>query len=92
MTEAFKDLSGFRHIVDDFVICDSNVSDHESHVNQFLQCCADFNISLNTEKCQFFQHQVTFAGFQLSAEGYQVDSSITAAITNYLTPTNCTEL
>ena len=92
MTEAFRGLSGFRRIVDDFVIYDSNITDHESHVKQFLQHCADFNISLNTEKCQFFQHQVTFAGFQLSAEGYQVDPSITAAITNYLTPTNYSEL
>ena len=92
MTEAFRGLSGFRRIVNDFVIYDSNISDYESHVKQFLQCCADFNISLNTEKFQFFQRQVTFAGFQLSAEGYQVDPSITAAITNYPTPTNRSEL
>ena len=92
MTDAFRGLSGFRRIVDDFVIYDNNVGDHESHVKQFLQRCADCNISLNTEKCQFFQHQVTFAGFQLSAEGYQVDPSITAAITAYPSPTNRSEL
>ena len=55
MAEAFKGLSGFRRIVDDFVIYDSNASEHEHHVKQFLQRCADFNISLNIEKCQFFQ-------------------------------------
>ena len=92
MTDAFRGLSGFRRIVDDFVIYDSNVSDHESYVKQFLQRCADCNISLNTEKCQFFQRQVTFAGFQLSADGYQVDPSITAAITAYPSPTNRSEL
>ena len=92
MTDAFRGLSGFRRIVDDFVIYDSNISDHESHVKQFLQRCADCNISLNTEKCQFFQRQVTFAGFQLSADGYQVDPSITAAITAYPSPTNRSEL
>lgn len=89
-TDAFRDFSGFRRIVDDFVIYDSNASDHESHVMQFLQCCVNYNIS--TEKCQFFQRQVTFTSFQLSAEGYQVDSSITAAITAYPSPTNCAEL
>ena len=92
MAEAFRGLSGFQRIVDDFVIYDSNASTHEQDVKQFLQCCANFNISLNIEKCQFFQQQVTFAGFQVSAEGYQVDPSITTAITNYLTPTNRTEL
>ena len=92
MTDAFRGLSGFRRIVDDFVIYDSNVSDHESHVKQFLQRCADCNISLNTEKCQFFQRQVTFAGFKLSADGYQVDPSITVAIIAYPSPTNRSEL
>ena len=92
MTDAFRGLSGFRRIVDDFVIYDSNISDHESHVKQFLQRCTDCNISLNTEKCQFFQRQVTFAGFQLSADGYQVNPSITAAITAYPSPTNRSEL
>ena len=92
MTEAFRGLTGFRRIVDDFVIYDSNISDHENHVKQFLQCCADCNISLNTDKCQFFQRQVTFAGFQLSADGYQVDPSITTAITAYPSPTNRSEL
>ena len=92
MTEAFRGLSGFRRIVDDFVIYDSNISEHEKHVRQFLQRCADCNITLNTDKCQFFKRQVTFAGFQLSAEGYQVDPSITLAITAYPSPTNRSEL
>ena len=92
MAEAFRGLSGFRRIVDDFVIYGSNAGEHEHHVQKFLQRCADFNISLTIEKCQFFKQQVTFAGFQLSARGYQVDPSITAAITNYPTPTNRSEL
>ena len=37
MTEAFAGLSGFRRIVDDIVIYDSNVTDHVAHVKQFLQ-------------------------------------------------------
>ena len=37
MTEAFSGLSGFRRIVDDFVIYDSNITEHINHVKQFLQ-------------------------------------------------------
>ena len=59
MTEAFRGLSEFRRIVDDFVIYDSNINDHVS---------------------------------QLSAEGYQVDPSITAAFTAYPSSTNHSEL
>ena len=67
MAEAFKGLSGFRRIVDNFVIYDSNITDHISHVQQFLQRRMDNNIALNVDKCQFFRTQVTFAGFQLSS-------------------------
>ena len=93
MTEAFAGLSGFRRVVDDIVIYDSNVdTDHVAHVKQFLQRCVDRNISLNVQKCKFFQRQVTFAGFQLSAKGYQVDESITEAIAKYPTPSSRTDL
>ena len=40
----------------------------------------------------FFQTEVTFAGFQLSSNGYQVDRSITDAISNFPAPTSRTEL
>ena len=92
MTEAFNGLSGFRRIVDDFVIYDSNIADHLTHVEQFLQRCAENNIALNMEKCQFFKSEVTFAGFQLSSRGYKVDPSITEAITRYPIPANRTDL
>jgi len=92
MTEAFRDLTRFRHIVDDFVIYDNNITDHVSHVQQSLQRCADNNITLNIDKCQFFKSQVTFAGFQLLSKGYKIDPSITEAITNYPTPTNQSDL
>lgn len=92
MTEAFHGLTGFRRIVDDFVIYDSNITDHTNHVQQFLQRCVDYNIALNIDKCQLFKTQVTFAGFQLSADGYKIDPSITEAITKYPTPTSRTDL
>ena len=107
MTEAFTGLSGFRRVVDDIVIYDiviydiviydiviydSNVEDHVAHVKQFLQRCVNQNIALNIDKCKFFQNQVTFAGFQLSVSGYQIDESITEAISKYPTPTSRTEL
>ena len=92
MAEAFNGLSGFRRIVDDFVIYDSNITDHISHVQQFLERCAENNIALNTEKCQFSKTQVTFAGFQLSSSGYKIDPAITEAITKYPTPANRSDL
>jgi len=73
-------------------IYDDNELEHATHVRQFLQCCADKHIALNPEKCKFSQNKVTFAGFTLSADGYQVDRSITDAITKFPTPSNRTDL
>jgi len=92
MAEAFADLTGFRRIVDDIVIYDSDLQQHVTHVKQFLQRCADKHIALNLGKCKFCQTEVTFAGFRLSAQGYQVDDSITEAISKFPKPTNRTDL
>ena len=59
MDEAFAGLSGFRRIVDDVIIYDSNTTHHADHVRQFLQRCADRGITLNTSKWKFSQPKVT---------------------------------
>ena len=85
-------LTDFRRVVNDIIIYDDNELKHAIHVKQFLQCCADKHIALNPEMCKFSQNKVTFAGFTLSADGYQVDHFITKAITKFPTPTNRTDL
>ena len=92
MAEAFTGLSGFRRIVDDIVIYDDDATEHAHHVKAFLQRCADRQIALNLDKCHFLQEEVTFACFKLRGDGYQVDRSITDAISNFPTPTNRTDL
>ena len=92
MDEAFAGLSGYRRIVDDVVIYDSDVTQHTTHVREFLQRCAERKIILNNDKWEFAKSQVTFAGFILSEQGYQVDSSITQAIANFPTPVTRTDL
>ena len=84
--EAFAGLSGYRRIVDDAVIYDSNERDHTDHVRQFLQRCTEKKITLNTDKWQFAKASISFAGFTLSADGYRVDQSITEAVSNFPTP------
>ena len=63
MAEAFAGLTGFRRIVDDIVIYDSEITQHANHVREFLQRCAEKQITLNLDKCKFCQTQVTFLDF-----------------------------
>ena len=92
MDEAFIGLPGFRRIVDDIVIYDQNRAERVSHIRKFLQRCAEKNITLNRSKWKFVQTTVDFAGFILSPKGYQIDPSITQAITEFPTPANRTDL
>ena len=92
MDEAFAGLPGFRRVVDDVVIYDQDRAQHGSHVRQFLQRCAEKNITLNLAKWKFAQTTVDFAGFILSPRGYQIDPSITQAIADFPTPGSRTDL
>ena len=74
------------------VIYDSDAAQHVTSDRAFLQRSADKQIVLNIDKCLFFQSTVTFAGFQLSSNGNQVDKSITDAIASFPTPNNRTDL
>ena len=78
--------------MDDIIIYDCDEQQHTAHVRQFLQCCAEKHIALNLDKCKFSHSKVTFAGFTLSAQGYQIDQSIIDAISQFPTPKNRTDL
>ena len=88
MDEALRGLSGYRRVIDNIVMYDSDVVQHGSHVRQFLHQCADYRITLNINKFKYAQPEVQFAGFVLSAEGYSVDPAITNAIQQFPTPSN----
>ena len=92
MDEAFSGLTGYRWVVDDIVIYESDSTQHAKHVRQFLLRCAERRITLNQDKWEYAQPRVTFAGFNLSKDGYSIDSAITDAIAKFPTPSNRTDL
>ena len=90
--EALAGMKDFRKIVDDVVVFDHNEQEHVEHVRQLLQRCKEKQISLNREKFRFCQTEVPFAGFTLMPEGYSISCDITAAISNFPTPSSRTDL
>ena len=92
MDEAFSGLSGYRRIVDDIVIYDSDIEKHEIHVRQFLQRCTNKNITLNRDKWVYARPLVEFAGFVLKPDGYRINGAITEAISKFPTPTTRSDL
>ena len=74
--EAFAGLTGYRRIVDDIVIYDSDKAQHTDHVRQFLRRCSERKITLNTEKWLFAKTEVNFARFHLSVNPPSSPSSV----------------
>ena len=92
MDKALREFKHYRKIVDDIVIFDSNFDERIAHVKQFLATSADKGISLHSDKFKFAEHEVTFAGYRLSQDGYHIDKSLLKAISEFPMPSNCTEL
>ena len=59
MYEAFTGLSGYRRIVDNVVIYDSDPALHTDNVRQFLQRCTEQKITLNPEMWEFTKDRST---------------------------------
>ena len=57
-----------------------------------FQRLADANLKLNTEKCIFFQVQVSFLGHLVSENGIAVDPEKTKAVQNWPVPKNVKEV
>ena len=92
MDNSLEKIKQLRRIVDDCVVYTKDKEDHIALVRQFLQRCEDKGISLNRDKFQFCQTEITFAGLILSQGGYQIIKHITKAIKDFPTPSGRTDL
>ena len=75
MDEAFQGLKSYRRFVDDIIIFHEDKNTHVAYVRKFLKRCAEKRISLH-KKFKFGVTSITFAGYNLSSDGYKVDSSL----------------
>ena len=58
----FIGMEGVMGIADDMVIADRNEMEHDRNFLAFMEKCMDNNLTLNSEKVQFKQTQVSFYG------------------------------
>ena len=88
MDKAFAGVQGIRKIVNDVVVFDED-EQHMEHAYQRDPVPLWRGISLNRANCC---PQAHFAGFMLTHEGYPISNDMIDAITNFLTPSSCTDL
>ncbi|KAI2646432.1 Transposon Tf2-6 polyprotein [Labeo rohita] len=65
---------------------------HHQHVQQVLQKLCEHSLYLKLEKCEFHQPSVQFLGYNISAEGVQMDQGKVNAIQEWPQPSSVKEL
>ena len=66
-------MEGVTEIADDMVIAGRNEMEHDRNFLAFMEKCMSNNLTLNSEKIQFKQSQVSFYGHCWSKQGISLD-------------------
>jgi hypothetical protein len=77
---------------DDILIYSKTLEEHAEHIQQVLNVLRKEKLYANLEKCTFCTDQVVFLGFVVSGQGIQVDESKVAAIKEWPTPENVSQV
>lgn len=88
--EAVADLPGVLKLIDDIAVYASNYNELFSRVQAVLDRCEEHGITLSRKKLEVGP-KITFAGFDLSAEGVSPTADRTSAITDFPTPRSATD-
>ena len=89
--KALADLPGVMKLVDDILIYGSNVKEILTRIRNVFERCREWGITLSKKKYQFGT-KVKFAGYVLSEDGVAPDPDKIAAIQNFSTPENITDV
>ena len=69
----FIGMEGVTGIADDMVVTGKDEMEHDRNFLAFLEKCMENNLTLNLEKIQFKQTQVSFHGHSWSKQGISPD-------------------
>lgn len=74
--------------MDDILVFSRTPEEHADHLREVLTVLSKNKFYANKKKCQFFQHELTFLGHVVSAEGLKVDPQKTRVVQEWPTPKN----
>ncbi|UYV80664.1 K02A2.6-like [Cordylochernes scorpioides] len=81
-------LSFIAHYYDDFVIFSDSSEQHLTHLRLFFKFCLEENLQLNLKKCIFYQNEIDFLGYHITAGTYTPNIKNTEIINAIRTPIN----
>ena len=86
---ALQGAKGYLKLVDDILVYGDSMEQLKTRLEDILQRCQDNGITISKKKIEVGTC-VTFAGFDVSAEGYTPTADRYEAIKNFATPKNLT--
>lgn len=90
--EVLRDLDFCYGYIDDILVHSESEERHEEHLRRLFQRLREYGVLINTAKCVFGRHEVTFLGYTVSEAGVRpLDSKVTA-INDYPVPKTVKEL
>ena len=89
--DVLSGIPGTLKLVDDILIFAPTMADLRDRIEQVITKCSAANIILSKEKFEIGS-KVTFAGFVISCDGITPDPKKTAAIKNFPTPKNVSDV
>ena len=96
MTEMLEGIPGTESIVgaivDDILIWGSSTDQHDTRLRQVLDRAREFDLKLNSKKCQVRKDQVPYVGHLLTSEGLRPDPEQVRAVEAMQPPQNVKEL
>lgn len=78
--------------LDDIVVVSSTFEEHLKHLGEVFARLRKAGLKINVEKCQFVKPRLKFLGYVVGNGELEMDPEKVAAVVNYPSPTNTTEL
>ena len=91
-SEITSDIKNKRTIVDDTVLWSDDLATNFTDVCKMLEVCHTAGLIFNSDKFQFGQDVVEFAGLEITNDGVRPCKKFLDAIRAFPTPTNITEV
>ena len=95
-TRRFDDITAEHQrkvrCIDDTCLWDQDIESAFWHTFDYIKTCADNGIVFNEEKFQFGLSTVEFAGFEVTSAGFKPSGKTIAAIKEFPTPKNITDI
>ena len=92
MSALLDGLSGVEVIMDDILVYGRTIEEHDDRLEIVMGIINDSGLKLNTKKCTFRKHELTYFGHLVGADGIKPDPSRVKALLELSPPENISEL